>query len=146
MYKEVLYQGEKLNLSYPADERTSFRIDGIDDFYTIIEIASVGDCIFAILESNTLGEDSMQPVFLGKSGRINILTIQKLNCERIDTNRKEKAEKVIFIKSAQIISDTVYDSLAAMLEEEFEYDKDEIIEWDNEDINKESILQGGIIR
>lgn len=146
MHKEVIYRETKLNLSYPADERTSFKIDGIDDFYTIIEVASVGDRIFAVLESNTLGEDSMQPVFLGKSGRIDMLTIQKLNSEKIDTNLNEKAEKVIFIKSAQRISDTAYDSLAAMLEEEFGYDKNEIIEWDDEDVNKNPILSGGNVR
>ena len=62
MYK---YIDEERIYSYPADKHTSFYIEGRNDYYTIIDVVSIGGDMYALLESNKYGEEDVVIVYLG---------------------------------------------------------------------------------
>ena len=148
MFKYVkISDTETAPVFYPADRHTSFKVEGRPGFYTIIDVVSAGQKIFALLESNTLGEEDTVIVSFGHGCQKNIWVLEKYNHSDIDVNLKDKAAKVIFIPHYAMVTDEVYDSLSEVLLEDGIIDPAEYItNWKEKEIDNRSIDQGGIIR
>lgn len=147
MYKRV--RGKNTNceyeLSYPANRYTSFYIEGRDSYYTIIDVLSEDNHIFALLENNELGEDDSIIVVLNPR---NVYTIERYDHKPINTGLSEKASKAIFILESQIVTDRIYDDIKTVLTEECLINEEafNVIEWDDKDIDKETLFQGGLVK
>lgn len=148
MYKNVtIYENFETKLFYPANKTTSFMAEGYRGFYTIIDVTSIDDKMFALLEHNELGEESMLVAYLGRGVAKKILVMEKYDRSKIDTNLKEGAQKIIFIPQEHIITDEVFDSLTSVL---YELDMAAACNttktWSDDDINAENEIIGGIIK
>lgn len=154
MYKQILLNDKTVELSYPANMITSFYMDGaLYPYYTIIAVVSIGNKMYAMLENNEVGEDDCPVVYLGKGQCTNCLVMERYNREEIDVNLSNKAERVIFIPTKNIIIEQAYDNLYNILcEEGYIKDNNQLDEsnkvycWNEEDINKESFIEGGLIK
>lgn len=149
MFKEIKQAYDKiLPLAYPADSHTAFYIEGRDAFYSIIDVVSADNKIFALLENNELGEEDVVAVYLGHGDNPNVYLMERYNRKQIKSGLTGGSTQVIFLFKEQITTDEVYDDLKTVLIEEeaiFPFYQT-IVQWDIKDIDKETLLQGGIIK
>lgn len=148
MFKQVKFTwDEEHELFYPADEHTAFYVEGRDDFYSIIDVVSSDNELFARLESNSLGEEDVIIVRLANGVKPNVYLLEKYNHGQINSGLTGGSRQVIFLFKEQIVTDEVYDDLKTVLiEEEITTPMyHHIEEWTDEDINKKSFI-GGIIK
>ena len=149
MFKEIKLEWDKVRqLSYPANSHTAFYIEGRDAFYSIIDVVSADNKIFALLENNDLGEEDVVAVCLGDGSKPNVYLMERYDRKQIKSGLTGGSQQVIFLFKEQITTDEVYDDLRTVLVEEeiilpF-YQK--IEQWDIKDIDKETLFQGGIIK
>lgn len=145
MYKRILTKDDnEIIASYPADSHTSFYVEGRDDYYTIIDAASIISELpdkttiktYVMLESNNFGEEDVIVVYLGRGIIDGPFIISRYNKKPIDTNLSEKATNVVFIRQLQVRIDQCYDDLQTMLEEDnFTTESDTVIRWEQEEID-----------
>ena len=148
MFKRVKFDWDSEHeLFYPADKHTAFYVEGYNACYSIIDVLSSDNDIYALLENNELGEEDLLIVKLGSGVNPNCYILEHYNRNPIKTGLSEDARQVIFLLCIQVVTNEVYDDLETVLiEDEIispEYMHIEI--WTEKDINKKS-LTGGIIR
>lgn len=149
MFKEIKQSRDQiLLLAYPADSHTAFYIEGRDAFYSIIDVVSADNKMFALLENNELGEEDVVVVYLGHGDNPNVYLMERYNRKQIKSGLTGGSKQVIFLFKEQVVTDEVYDDLRTVLTEEEVilpfYQK--IEQWDIKDIDKETLLQGGVIK
>ena len=149
MFKRVKFSWDSEHeLFYPADKHTAFYIEGYGAYYSIIDVLSSDNDIYALLENNELGEEDLCIVKLGSGTNPNCYLLEYYNRNLLKTGLSEDARQVIFLLSTQVVTNEVYDDLMTVLVEDEiispEYNHIEM--WSDEDINKKSLTGGGIIR
>ena len=148
MFKRVKFSWDSEHeLFYPADKHTAFYIGGRNAFYTIIDVVSSDNDLFAMLENNELGEEDIIIVKLGSGVNPNIYLLEKYNRRPIPSGLTGGSRQAILLFKEQIITEEVYDDLKTVLIEDgiISPEYQHIEEWSEKDINKESLI-GGIIK
>ena len=145
MYKVIdKGNGNLICNTYPANDHTTFMV-GDRGFYTIIDVVTIKNKMYALLEHNIYGEEDCIVVFLGRGEENNILILEKYNHKSIDVHLCQNAQKIIYIPLNRIIIDNVYDDIVSMFKEEG-YSENEIVLWSSREINDEATFAGGIIK
>ena len=135
MYKK-LDNGVEIN--YPVNDRTAFRVEGYNDYFTIIDaITKVeGHETYLLLESNSYGEEFTLVIKLPDV----MYKIIKLDESPMYVFLDKKQPYAIFIKERYVIADdcagnylteTLQDNNIINVE-----DEDSYIQWFSADINK----------
>ena len=121
--------------SLPFNKDTNFYVDG-HWHYTIIDVASYNGSVYALLESNTCGEEDMLVVELPQSN-IKLLRLYDEGMMRIP-GRSKMYEYEVFIPRRKIIVETAYNDIVTELVENLldSVDEELISVWTDEDIEE----------
>ena len=105
---------DEATYSLPFDRDTNFYVEG-HGHYTIIDVASYSGSVYALLESNTCGEEDMMVVELPQSN-IKLLKPYDEWMMRIP-GRSKMYEYEVFIPRRKIIVETAYNDIVTELVE-----------------------------
>ena len=131
MKKEL---SNKTTMEFPATSLTSFKVEGYQGYYTIIDVVTL-KCkdTYALLEHNVQGEDNMLVVKLPNT--TNPLILKRYNGSKYDTDLLEPTDHAIYIPERNIIAEA-YDNVIITLEDN-DIDAVNAEIWTDEEINDE---------
>lgn len=131
MYKEF-ENGVKISLPWTTD--TNIYVEGYGP-YTILDVASSGLDIYALLESNIRGEEDTLVVTLPIS-KSKLRIIKRYDGEQmLPPGRSTKVDYIVFLREKEVVCEA-YNDLKTELEALLDEEKIEALElWSEEEID-----------
>lgn len=123
-------------ITFPATSKTPIRVECENihtcNFFTIIDVASVGKNTYALLENNLYGEEMTLLVRLPEDPYI----LRKWKGNIKGTHLGNEYQECIFLHSYCIIDDGNGNDIVTLLIDN-DLDQEEIVGWTDDEINKE---------